>query len=116
MGIRLSQSVPEYMRMCSRNTEFRRLAQREVGFVDPATLWGVLEENSRYADFVNFSSRSVGNEEKVYIALVGAPSCVSQQLLERYEEHGYLEMEDVYAAYRIDYLANDALFNPWEEC
>lgn len=110
MKVRLSQSVPEYLRMCLQDTEIRRLAGREVGFTSVDRLWAVLEENSRYSGIANFSSRPVGNEEDVCMALMGAPSYVSQRLLMAYEEQGYLEREDVDSAYSVDNLAQSALY------
>jgi hypothetical protein len=98
--IRLSQEVPVYMRICSEDTELRREARRYLGGATSAEeLWAVLESNNRYADVVNFSSRPVGNEEVVYAALMLAPPEVSQHLLQRYEQQGYLEQEDVEDAY-----------------
>jgi len=102
--IRLSRGVLGHLEACTRETELRRYARRQMRLSgeEPSqdSMWGMLEENSRYADTINFSSRPIGNEDVLGAALISLPPAFSSYLLDAYQRQGYIERGDVEHAYR----------------
>ncbi len=102
--IRLSQGALTYLQTCTVDSEFGRFARSQIRLhgEEPSeeVIWNILEENVKYADVINLSSRPVGNEEVVGATLMSLPPAFSHYLLEAYRRQGYLERGDVEHAYR----------------
>jgi len=79
-----------------------------MGKITEDMIWEQLENNSKYADFINFSSRPILNEEDAYVSLMGLPSQFSHELLSRYQRKGYLERNDIAEAFRMNDRETDA--------
>ena len=91
-----------YLEICSEvDTPLRLLARLQIGEVTEQDMWDALHENNRYADIANFSSRPVGNEEDVYLKLMGLPPEFSCNVLEIYRRDGFLTREGVMMVYQL---------------
>lgn len=105
--IRLTGRMPGYLAVAASRSDARYrsmgdiLVQTYMHSISEQYIWSLLEENSRYSDIVNFSSRPVGNEDEAGYALFGLPPGFSERLLTVYETNGFLTREDVHVAYEF---------------